>query len=358
MIKVLVVDDSALMRNQLMNLFNENGFDTDYARNGQECLRKLTAFAPDVITLDINMPVMDGLSCLRQIMRKRPTPVLMVSSLTTEGAKASIEALSLGAVDFIPKPSGSIPLLNKSSTDLLIQKVNSAKSAKLKCKQDFKSKFQQYKLKKAHSEHDPVNQTRSSVLSNRKQYKLITIGVSTGGPSAIQEILQNLPAEFPVPIVIAQHMPARFTSVFVERLNHSVPMAVQEVTEFCILQAGNVYIAKGDADLEIRQYGAELSATCIEKREEEIWHPSVNHLVSSATQVLRPDKMICVLLTGMGNDGANAMFKAFMAGAYTIAESEQTATVFGMPKELINLGGASTKLANYAIAGELCDLVK
>jgi two-component system chemotaxis response regulator CheB len=341
-IKVLVVDDSSLMRSHICAALIEGGMITDTATNGQECLDKLNSFAPDVITLDINMPVMDGLACLKRIMQQRPTPVVMVSSLAQKNADETLQALDLGAVDYVAKPHGPISLTLNRSKYMLVSKVHAASKIKLR------PKASEYISPR------PVALSQYSGLT--KSFELVVIGVSTGGPSSLQEILPKLPADYPYPIVIAQHMPARFTEVFAERLNKICDLAVSELNSPKRLEAGNVYIAQGDANVEVFKQANQLWARPSNDCSEYIWRPSVTKLVESALEILPHKKLCCVQLTGMGNDGASAMAKAYQLGATTIAESEATATVYGMPKELVKLGGASKVLPNYDIAKALLSL--
>lgn len=347
MVKVLVVDDSALMRKHLTYILEKAGFDTEIARNGEECLDKISTYKPDVITLDITMPVMDGITCLRLIMDRFPTPVVMVSSLTKNGAKATFDALELGAVDYVPKPSGSISVNMYESADMLIEKVQSAsqrnRSLLLRTKILARSEQQSTDvLARANAQHS---------FSNKIPKKdIVLIGVSTGGPTCLQEILQNMPADFPVPIVIAQHMPARFTEVFAERLNKLSNLTILELTTPTAVEAGKVYIAKGEGDIKLFRRGSSLMVMPEAADGKYLWHPSVSKLVDSALEVVNPTKLVCVQLTGMGNDGADSMLNAFNKGATTIAESEETAVVYGMPRELVIKGGATIELPNHKIA--------
>lgn len=350
--KVLIVDDSALMRKYLRGILEKAGFEIDIARNGEECLEKIPDFKPDAITLDINMPIMDGITCLSHIMNRFPTPVIMVSSLTEKGAVATFKALERGALDYIPKPSGTVSSNMSESAELLVEKVTSASSTGVSSNGGLRNKIR-ISEEKAEAQIK-VAQPRSFSLSSRKK-DLVLIGVSTGGPGCLQEILQNIPETFSVPIVVAQHMPARFTSVFAERLNKLCKLSVHEVNQTMILESGHVYIAKGDADVKIIRSGSKLMVTSVPADNQHLWHPSVTLLVDSAREIVSSSKLLCVQLTGMGNDGAESMLKAFHGGATTIAESEETAVVYGMPRELVKRGGASFELPNYKIADAIMD---
>lgn len=345
--KVLIVDDSALMRKHISSILKEAGFQITTARNGAECLDKISTFRPDVITLDINMPIMDGLTCLSKIMTQFPTPVVMVSSLTEKGAIATFEALALGAVDYFPKPGGTVSLNMLESTELLIQKVSSAARSRVTEGLSLKNKL---RLRRETSELHLTSLPVKKLKLPAKTAKIVIIGVSTGGPNCLQIILEALSADFPLPIVVAQHMPASFTRVFAERLNKYCKLEVQEVSTLTELKAGNVYIAKGDADAKLLKRGDKLLMTSTPPNNEYLWHPSVNKLVYSALSILSAKSLLCIQLTGMGNDGVESMYKAHTEGAFTIAEDKSTAIVYGMPKELIDKGGASVVLANDEIA--------
>ncbi|MGB3724389.1 MAG: chemotaxis-specific protein-glutamate methyltransferase CheB [Glaciecola sp.] len=348
--KVLVVDDSALLRKHLKRILEGAGFEVELARDGQECLNKLPLFNPDALTLDVNMPIMDGMTCLSRIMSTKPKPVVMVSSLTEKGAVATFEALELGAVDYVPKPSMSM----SESAELVIKTVSAACNTHVSGGISLKNKL---RLRKEVSESVNKPQIQRTFTSQTNKIDLVLIGVSTGGPACLQAILQTIPANFPAPIVVAQHMPARFTDVFAKRLNSTSPLHVQEVVNATNLQPGHVYIAKGDADVKIAKRAAQLVVSSEPASSEYVWHPSINKLVSTATQAVNPRKLLCVQLTGMGNDGAEAMKIAHSKGATTIAESEETAVVYGMPKELVNCGGATKVLPNYKIANAIMDAV-
>ena len=333
--KVLIVDDSALMRKHHKRLLEKSGFSCEVAADGKECLEILKSYTPDVITLDINMPVMDGLTCLKEIMRTKPTPVVMVSSLTEKNATYTFDALDLGAIDYIQKPHGQYTVDMGPVGKLMVEKVMSAAK-------------QKHKIRKGVT---PVTLPRiESFTQTSIQYDMIVIGVSTGGPNCLQAILPNLPANYPAPIVVAQHMPGRFTKVFSERLNTMCAMKVIEVTEKTKLEKSCIYIAQGDGDIIVEKQAGQIYAAPCEQDTNYMWHPSVSKLVDSAIKCITPKRLCCVQLTGMGNDGALEMTKAFELGATTIAESEETAVVYGMPKELVKRKGATFVMPNHQIS--------
>ncbi len=344
MIKLLIVDDSALMRRLLSNIFEEaGGFEIKRARNGKEAVELNKTFQPDVITLDINMPEMDGLTALSYIMVERPVPVIMFSSLTEKGALATFEALNMGAVDYVAKPEGTVSHNLDSIKRELIYKVKTAARAKINGKKKSKKFLHQPLLEKS-----PAPRLNKDIDRG-----LVIIGVSTGGPSTLEKILPNIPSHFPCPIVVAQHMPKAFTGPFAKRMDQLCELKVVEVTVPMPLSAGHIYIARGGADVVIGIRGGKLSVIPRPEDPKFLWHPSVEVLGRSVLKNLDCRKVIAVMLTGMGYDGADAFAEIKRNGGKTIAESEESAVVFGMPAELIKRGGATVVLSAYKIASKL-----
>ena len=334
--RVLVVDDSALMRKLLMGVLVEGGYEVRSARNGAEAVEVVVAWEPDVVTLDINMPEMDGLTALSLIMSARPTPVVMVSSLTEKGALATFEALALGAVDFIPKPGGTISLHVDDIKVMLLDKVKSALRARVGGRST--ARLAQAAVARpaplprpglAASATGP--KPAAAVRPAGKVPGLVLIGVSTGGPRTLEDILPKLSASFPWPVMVAQHMPANFTDTFARRMDSLCALTVVEAAVGMPLTPGHIYIGRGGTDLTVTDRGGVLHAAPRPETPGVLWHPSVEIMVESAMQHLPPQKLIGVMLTGMGNDGASAMARLHAAGGKTIAESADTAIVFGMP---------------------------
>lgn len=336
----LVIDDSALMRRTISEGLRKAGYQILTARNGEEGVQQVKAHQPDVVTLDINMPVMDGLTCLSLITEISDVPVVMVSSLTEQGALATFEALELGAVDYVAKPGGTVSLNIADVEAEILAKVDAAVAAK-----------------KVHRKL-PVSATAKPVqpaatIHQSSKVDLVIIGVSTGGPGAIERLVRQLPSGFGAPIVVAQHMPERFTGVFAQRLNGVCQLEVVELSHTMALNPGVVHICKGGADAKVAVRGGKLYASAIPAKSTYTWHPSVEHLVKSTEGIVPAKRLVCVQLTGMGDDGAAAMAALHKLGARTIAESEASAVVFGMPKCLIDLGGASEILPLDSIANKL-----
>lgn len=374
MIKLLIVDDSALMRRQLTGLFKAEGdFDIRQAHNGAEAVALNREFAPDVVTLDINMPEMDGITALSLIMAERPVPVVMVSSLTEKGALATLEALNLGAVDYVAKPGGTISLsLHEIEADL-IAKVRAAAGARLgKARPRTATRSASRPRDDSATAAAPPRSTsavsglglrlrterqrQETALAQQARQgsdNLLLIGVSTGGPRALEDLLPALPAHFPWPVLVAQHMPASFTGPFAQRLNAVCPLHVQEVTAPTPISSGHIYIARGAADMVLTRRSGVLTAVPKPASAAHLWHPSADVLGASALQHVKARNLVAVLLTGMGDDGAEAFAQIHQGGGRTIAESQESAVVFGMPAALIERGGASVVLPLDRIAQQI-----
>jgi two-component system chemotaxis response regulator CheB len=351
MIKLLIVDDSALMRRQLMNLFQAEGdFEIRQARNGDEAVRENREFQPDVVTLDINMPEMDGLTALSLIMAERPVAVVMVSSLTNEGALATFEALNLGAVDYVAKPGGTISLsIDRVATELLA-KVRSAARARPRGKASVAAtvaRRMQEERRKAAQASAALAEPRGSIEG------LLVVGASTGGPRALEIVLSGLHANFPWPVVVAQHMPAAFTKAFAERLDQCCALRVVEAASALALETGKIYIGRGGADTLLANRAGRLAVLAAPENAKYLWHPSVELLGRSALEHYDAKRITAVLLTGMGYDGSDAFAEIKRRGGRTIAESEDSAVVYGMPAELVRKGGASLVLPAERIATQL-----
>jgi two-component system chemotaxis response regulator CheB len=348
MIRLLIVDDSALMRRHLQKVFEAEGdFELEMARNGIEAIELARQFDPDVITLDINMPEMDGLTALSMLMAEKPRSVVMFSSLTEQGAIASLEALALGAVDFFPKPGGTISLNIDQVRDSLVAKVRAAASAQLK------KVTKKRQVAKPVVDSPPVRVEKAVAAPAEVGEGLVLIGSSTGGPRTLEEILTKLPANYPWPIVISQHMPANFTRAFAERMNNVAALRVMEVNRPQPLEPGNVYIGMGASDVCISRRGGKPYALPKPENTKYLWHPSVSLMVETAMQHFLPSQLIGVMLTGMGYDGADEMTELKRRGGRTLAESEESSVVFGMPAELIRRGGATEIMACTEMAATL-----
>lgn len=348
--RALVVDDSAFMRKLIADYLNSDPHleVVGVARNGKDAIDKLIVLKPDVVTLDVEMPVMDGLEALKEIMRVRPTPVVMLSSTTKKGAENTVLAMESGAVDFVAKPGGAISLNLDIVKDEIIEKVIAATTVpvkRLKRMPERKKSPRRVKKMNKQIKMPLLSQTKSSVTTSMKKKlsaggrRMIAIGTSTGGPRALQEVLTNLPKDILAPIVIVQHMPAGFTKSLAERLNSLCDIVVKEVEHGELLANGVAYIAPGGSHFTVRKLGTTLVAQVDDKEEPRSGHrPSVDVLFESLSKI-NGVKCLAVVMTGMGNDGMAgvAQLKASRE-TIAIAESQKTSVVYGMPRAIIDQG--------------------
>ncbi len=455
--RVLVVDDSALMRQFLCDLLGkERDFELATAQDGRDALRQLKRFQPDVITLDLNMPAMDGLTTLAHIMTERPTPVVVVSSISQKSALPTLEALALGAVDYIPKPDGTISLQLEEVADQVRAKVRAACKARISAIpaalpvsdalpvlterhkrtsgedragtsaaigrslrpgqggrasramvgphwgtpgisrpgspppiEQF-TRFEPDIGQAAPGQGTPSRGPNRVASGSGKAVAAaarreatqgaqispalaahadlepgypnpegaVLIGVSTGGPRILPEILRALSPQLPWPVVIAQHMPDSFTESFARRLDDLCPLPVREAREDMPLKPGHVYLARGGFDLGFTRRNQRIWLQVMPERPGLLWHPSVEHLVKTAMDVFAPTRLIGVMLTGMGYDGAESMARLKNLGGRTVAESKDSAIVYGMPKELIERNGATAVVPYPQIAPTLHQWLK
>lgn len=363
MTRLLIVDDSPLMRRLLGGIFTAEGdFEIAFARNGIEALEQLTAFKPDVITLDVNMPEMDGLTCLDRIMLERPCPVVMVSSLTEAGASTTLEAFELGAVDFITKPDRAISLEIDTLAPKIVGTVRAASRARLPSSLRLAERVR-LRSGLEYRPHSALPRLPATEALPRRQIKfapahgVVLIGASTGGPPALDTVLSQLPARFPWPVVVAQHMPSSFTGPLARRLDKLCALTVIEVAHPMPLAPGYIYIGRGDADVIIGNRPNGPLVLAAPSLPEHRWHPSVDRLVDSAMQHFAAERLLGVLMTGMGSDGAEAMTRLKGEGGRTIAEAEESAVVWGMPGELVRRGGAQVIAPLERIADQIMGMV-
>lgn len=347
MVKVLIVDDSAFMRNTLSSMISS---DPDIevigiARDGVEAIEKVASLKPDIVTLDVEMPRMNGLEALKEIMDKYPVPVLMVSSLTNEGALVTLEALDLGAVDFIPKNLSDLSINIVKIRDTLINKIKIFSKIRLP-------------RRRAALSPKPISMPeKTQQYTSSRRVAIVAIGSSTGGPKALQTIISCIPKNYPVPIVIAQHMPAAFTGPFAERLNQLSDIHVKEAENGETITRGVIYIAPGGGHMGlVRKKITETSISILGDNGKYIYKPSVDFLMQSTVESFSGN-VLGVILTGLGNDGEEGMRQIKNKGGRTIAESEETCIVYGMPRSVINAGIADKIVPLNEIAGELINAV-
>ena len=349
-IRVLIVDDSALVRQMLTEILSADPALEVVGSAGDAHIAraKIKQLNPDVLTLDVEMPKMDGLTFLRNLMRLRPMPVVMVSSLTERGADVTLDALSLGAVDYLPKPRIDIAATLKDYGAELIEKVKTAAQARVRS------------LAPGTLGNVPPRLSADAILPRtsagklRTTERLIAVGASTGGTEAIKELLTQLPADTPA-IVIAQHIPKAFSAAFAKRMNGCSAMTVCEAEDRQQLLAGHVYIAPGDRHLLVERDGARYITRLDDGPPVNRHKPSVDVLFRSVAQNAAANA-IGVLLTGMGKDGARGLLEMRTAGSATLAQDEGTSVVWGMPGEAVALGAVQDVLPIYQLAGALSRL--
>jgi len=335
-ISVLVVDDSALIRKLLTDIINSQ-IDMQVVAVAPDPLvarELIKQHNPDVLTLDVEMPRMDGLDFLERLMRLRPMPVLMVSSLTDKGSEVTLKALELGAVDYIAKPKVDIASGLQNYSELITEKIRACAQAKVH------SRGRQQDISAAGLRAKAVAATRKRVGYSSTE-KIVFVGASTGG-EAIKDFLIDLPADMPA-IMITQHMPEKFTRTFAERLDKLCALRVKEAVDNERVLPGYVYIAPGNQHLEVKRSGANYMTRLHSGSPVNRHRPSVDVLFNSAARQVG-NNAVAVILTGMGKDGALGILEMQRAGAYTLAQDEASCVVFGMPKEAISLGGVDEVL--------------
>jgi two-component system chemotaxis response regulator CheB len=334
-IRVLIVDDSALMRQVLTTLLSKDR-DIEVIGSAPDpfiAREKIKALHPDVLTLDVEMPKMDGLTFLEKLMRGHPMPVVMVSSLTEAGCQTTLRALELGAVDFIAKPKIDLREGMEEIAQDLIAKVKAAAIANVKCQ-----------ASGVRREAAPLTSHPSPLTSSmiKTTDTIIAIGSSTGGTEAVKDVLMALPPNIP-PILITQHMPERFTKTWADRMNQLCRISVKEAEDGDSVLPGHALVAPGSYHMTLVRSGARYTVRINQDPPVNRHRPSVDVLFASVAQYAGANA-VGVILTGMGGDGAKEMLTMKQAGALTIAQDEASCVVFGMPKEAIKLGGVDKVL--------------
>lgn len=340
-ISVLVVDDSAFMRKLIKDFLSEDPRITvlDTARNGQEAIEKTIRLKPDVVTMDVEMPVLNGIEAVRGIMNSFPVPIIMLSSTTKAGAENTILAMEAGAIDVIAKPSGAISLDLHKVKKLLIEKVIASSKAKITY---LKGSYEKQDLKE-----------RLEPIRSNNLLKLVLIGTSTGGPRALQEVITKLPADLNVPVVVVQHMPAGFTKSLADRLDSLSRVRVKEAEHREPLENGTVYIAPGGYHLRLNEKMGRPIITLDKERPIGGHRPAVNVLFSSAAKLKNYQK-IAVIMTGMGSDGTLGIIELKeSAETIVITEAEESCIVYGMPKAAVLTKKVDAVVHLESIAGTI-----
>lgn len=362
-IRVLVVDDSAFMRKAISTMLRESQdiVVVDTAKNGEDALQKIATLDLDVMTLDIDMPGMDGLTVLEEVMKSHPLPVVMVSSLTEDGAAITIRALELGAIDFIPKHLGGSSLKISMIREPLQDKVRAAAKATNKIRNRRLPCFSGQRKAGAISQFPQTAPQKAENVSPsftghwsvpQRDPGVLVIGCSTGGPQALQRVLTSLPATIPCPIVVAQHMPKFFTKPFAERLNQLCALEVREAQEGDLLRPGLILIAPGGQHLTLEGRGEVVKTHINEHPENLPYRPSVDLLMQSAANLYGP-KVTGLIMTGMGQDGLEGARAIKKAGGSVLAQDEASCVVYGMPKAVAEHGCANKVIPLEKIANEI-----
>lgn len=377
MIRILIADDSAFMRKVLSDLFAaQSDFEVvGTAINGRDAIEKVKQYDPDLLTMDVQMPVMDGLNALAVIMEIHPMPVVMLSSLTKEGTDETIRALSLGAVDFISKAGGSISRIDTIEADILAKCRTAAKANVRSAVASARAEKEREKQKPVmrhidlprHASHEmpgetprrqtspfvsgkrenPLLKPRAKVLTPRGTPpvetaspaaggKLVAIGTSTGGPQALQSVITRLPKDLPCGVVVVQHMPPGFTKSLAQRLDTLSAVHVKEAEDGDIIRSGCVYIAPGNYHMRVSGSGGARKIVLGQDPPVGNHRPAVNVLFDSVAPIGR--RLVAVIMTGMGSDGTEGMKKIKAEGGYSIAQDESTSVVYGMPKSVVDAG--------------------
>lgn len=353
-IKVLTVDDSGLMQKLLHTALSRcpdieivgQAMDSVEARN------MIKKHNPDIITLDVEMPGMNGLEFLDRLMNVRPMPVIMFSSHTAEGTEITLKALEIGAVDFLQKPRAGIDKSLDYLTQELIPKLLAFGNSKPRTLRDTMVKLQ----KSSDALQDAQQDNPADTTNAASHYDIIAIGASTGGVTAIREVLERLPNNLP-PIVITQHMPIGYIERFSERLNRDCTMNVQQVQDNQTLQAGNVYIAPATHHFKIVKFGSHYKAALCDGATVSGHRPSVDVMFSSLAKALGKNKATAIMLTGMGRDGAQGMLELKQLECPTIGQNKETCVVYGMPRAACEIGAVDVELPIDKVSSELMNIL-
>lgn len=378
-IRALIADDSIFMRRAISSIFKSDDEIeiVGEARNGKEATEKVRELKPDIVTMDVEMPVMTGIEALKVIMRENPVPVIMISSLTSEGASATMEALAIGAVDFLPKKGGSHgPGFEAMREELLAKVKGVARNRLLRARMRLKkssapsgtpgsapatqsnlSLRERIELRKKNKMAEqnvsaspaPVGRSQGTSSANKKlikkaprpkasYYDIMVIGVSTGGPIALHSVIPHLPADFPVPVLIIQHMPPHFTKSLADRLNYLSHVNVREAAHGELLKAGDVLVAPGGRHLAVGRDSRTIKI--LDEPADSLYKPAVDVTLRSLTRQFG-GHILGVIMTGMGHDGRDGLIEASQRGAYILAQDEESCVVYGMPKAVVDAGIAN-----------------
>ncbi len=337
LVKVIVIDDSAFMRKSL-TLMLESDPEIRVvatAQDGREAIEKIAAFKPDIVTLDIEMPGMDGLSALKTIMEQMPVPVLMVSALTTDGARATMQAFDLGAVDFISKDVSSAQMNIRNIKDELIEKIKQIVRSRL-----VQTRFRMRRLvQSSYEKRDPGKLRTKHVpfAAVAADFHAVLIGISTGGPQALLKVIPRIPRHFPIGVAVVQHMPPRFTRTLAERLDSISNITVKEAEPGDLVEPGKVLIAPGGRQLMFCRSGSGIAAEISDEPIDVLYRPSADVTMKSAAAIFQ-GPLLGIIMTGMGKDGVKGLKLMKAKGGYVIAQDEESCIVYGMPRAALEEG--------------------
>ncbi|MGD0036009.1 MAG: chemotaxis response regulator protein-glutamate methylesterase [Bacteroidota bacterium] len=350
-IKVIVIDDSAFMRKSL-TLMLESDREIRViatARDGSEGIEKISKLKPDIVTLDIEMPSMDGLTALKIIMEQMPVPVLMVSSLTTESAQATMQAFDLGAVDFISKDLASISTNIKNIKGELIDKIKQIARSRL-----IQTRFRMRRLVQSSRDKKDQIAPASKIISFENvasDFQAVVVGISTGGPEALHNLIPKIPKQFPIGMAIVQHMPPHFTKSLADRLNIISKVNVKEAEQGEVVEPGKVLIAPGGRHLTFRNDGPNVITEISDEPINALYRPSADIMMKSAGITFH-GPLLGVIMTGMGKDGVEGLKCIKSKGGYVIAQDEESCIVYGMPQAALEEGvvDSMVSLENISVA--------
>ena len=336
-IKVLIIDDSAFMRKSL-TLMLESDQEIRVvatARDGRDGIDKISKFKPDIVTLDVEMPHMDGLTALKIIMEQMPVPVLMVSSLTTESAQATMQAFDLGAVDFISKDLASISTNIKYIKDELIDKIKQIARSRL-----IQTRFRMRRLVQSSYVRKSQNKSTSKIVSFEsaaEYFQAVVVAISTGGPEVLHKVIPRIPQNFPIGIAIVQHMPPHFTKTLAERLNNISRVQVKEAEQGEVISAGKVLIAPGGRQMTFCNGSPFVTINISDDPLDALYKPSADIMMKSAANTFQ-GPLLGLIMTGMGKDGVEGLKHIKSKGGYVIAQNEESCIVYGMPQAALEEG--------------------
>jgi two-component system chemotaxis response regulator CheB len=352
-VRVLVVDDSGFFRRRIVEILDADDRIkvVGTAANGREAIQKVMELKPDVVTMDIEMPIMDGITAVRRIMKLQPTPVLMFSSLSYEGAQATLDALDAGALDFLPKRFDEFSQDREEAKRILRARVRQIGARGLGPKPAAATPGVQ-----AAARPGMPLPRRNATPTRRGDYRLVAIGSSTGGPVALQQVLMQLPETFPLPILLIQHMPSTFTPAFAQRLNQQCRIRVKEAEDGEMLEKGTAYLAPGGRQMGLIDRGGKVLVRIYDGDASLHYKPSVDLAFTSAAEVF-PGKVLSVVLTGMGADGREGARALKKGGATVWAQDEATCVIYGMPGAVVEANLADQVLPLGDIGRELAKSV-